>query len=190
MAIQEFDAYSYRVTARFGSIVHITIDKDVPGGGRMEITGPRLGKAVYSWWLWMQVLMNAAMIGLIIAAAAYRDWRYLAGAAVLFVVHFLFGGAGAAGLWESDNLNHFIDGKYSKASFPLGAVRDVKIGKGWARGVIILAIAQFVPGINTFAKDVTVSFMAPEGETGKYVLYGLHMRDTRDAKRLVEAMTQ
>ena len=70
------------------------------------------------------------------------------------------------------------------ASFPIGDVKRVRIGRGWAQRGMWLLILPYVAGINSMAEGYCVSFEAPDGETGQDVVYALHMRSTEDAPKL------
>ena len=48
-------------------------------------------------------------------------------------------------------------------SFPVSAVKDVKIGRGWARKGLWLVIPLYVAGVNKWAEGFCVSFEAPNG---------------------------
>ena len=47
-----------------------------------------------------------------------------------------------------------------------------------------LLILPYVAGINSLAEGFCVSFEAPDGETGRDVVFALHMQSPDEARRL------
>ena len=91
------------------------------------------------------------------------------------------------------NLSAFSEGRLGDTvSFPLSAVRGVKIGRGWARKWMWLLILPYVGGINQAAEGYCVSFEAPDGAlqgapkgiVDRDVVYALHMPTPDDAQTL------
>ena len=118
-------------------------------------------------------------------AVALWDWRYLVLALALAVAHWGVGSFGAGCLWELANLTAFAEGKAGETtSFPVSTVKRVMIGRGWARNGLWLVIPPYIAGINQMAGEFVVSFEAPGGETGRDVVYALHMQTTEDAQAL------
>jgi len=114
----------------------------------------------------------------------WNAW-YLLLAVGLLAAHGMAGGFGAGGLWEMMNLISFGQGTLGEtATFPVSAVKRIKIGPGWPRRGMRLLILPYVAGINGVSKGLCVSFEAPDGMTGRYVGYALHMRSPRDAQTL------
>ncbi len=56
-----------------------------------------------------------------------------------------------------------------------------KTYKGWARGIIWLAIPYFIPLVNISAIDFCVSFEAPGSAGETNLVYAMHMRTKEDA---------
>jgi hypothetical protein len=102
-------------------------------------------------------------------------------------LHFLGGGIGAGCLWEMEKLIQFGQGKDgSSVTFDKSQVKDIKVGAGWARGSIAWIIAPYVPGINKMAKDMAVSFLAPDGVKPGDTVYALHFRSVDDANKFLD----
>jgi hypothetical protein len=175
-----FEAYSYRVSARFGSRVRIAAGDDT-----VTITGPRLSLTVYRLWIGVQAVLLALVFLAILGALICWDWRGLLAALVLLLMHLAASGFGAGCLWELANLTSFIEcARGETVAFPLGTVKRVKIGSGWARKGMWLLILPYVAGINRLAEGFCVSFEAPDGETGREVVCALHMHSRKDAQAL------
>jgi hypothetical protein len=175
-----FEAYSYRVSARFGSRVRLSI-----ADGSVTITGPRVSLIVYRSWIAAQaVLLASAFVALVVALILW-DWRGLVAALFLLLLHLAVSGFGAGCLWELANLIAFLEGTSGEtASFPLDTVNRVRVGKGWARRGMWLLILPYVAGINRLAEGFCVSFEAPDGETSRKVVYALHMQTPEAARAL------
>jgi hypothetical protein len=178
--VSSFEAYSYRVSARFGSRVRLSV-----ADGSVTITGPRLGLVVYRAWIAVQaVLLALACVALLLALILW-DWRVLVAALLLLLLHLAVSGFGAGCLWELANLTAFLEGTTGKAAtFPLDTVNRVRIGRGWARKGMWLLILPYVAGINSLAEGFCVSFEAPDGDTGREVVYALHMQTSEEARAL------
>jgi hypothetical protein len=88
-------------------------------------------------------------------------------------------------MWEMMNLNAFLEGKRGETeSFPVDAVRDVRIGRGWARHGLSLVLLPYVRAVDSVAEGHTVSFEAPDSATGTDAVYALHMRTPEEASTL------
>jgi hypothetical protein len=175
-----FEAYSYRTSSRFGSRVKVSID-----GGRVTVTGPRVGIFVYRLWIAAQVIVFWLVVPALLATVALWDWRYLVVALGLAVTHWAIGTFGAVSFWELANINAFAEGSRGKSiAFSVSAVKGVKIGRGWARNGLWLVIPLYMPGLNQMAEGYCVSFEAPDGETGRKVVYALHMQTKEIAQSL------
>lgn len=178
-ADQTMEAYAYRVGARFGSRVWITI-----AGAGVSVTGPRVPPGLYRTWIAAQVLLLVGTVGCLIAAAILLSWQLLVIALTLLAAHFGAGGVGAGCLWEMQNLVAFVQGTHGATQdFRLDEVRDVRIGTGWARRGMWLMLLPYFKGIDAMARNVCVSFVAPNGTPGGGV-YALHMRSAAEAQRL------
>jgi hypothetical protein len=181
---QDFEAYSYRVQARFGSRVQIHIED-----GTFMITGSRISAGVYSFWLAVQKILLPIIVLLFIFSLILWNINYLFAGVVLLIFHGCFGGFGAGCLWELQSLIDFgNNSKGTMLSLPLTDIREIRIGKGWARYGMNLAIAPYIPGINAMAEGLAVSFEAPDPETGKTIVFGLHMRSKEQAAELASAL--
>lgn len=181
MTAQEatLEGYSYRVSARFGSRVWITV-KD----GMVSLTGPRVPLAMYRLWIAIQVVFLALAVLALVASVAWWDWRYLVAAVGLLAGHAMAGGFGAGCMWELMNLTAFGQGvRGETVSFAVSEVQDVRIGTGWARRGMWLLLLPYFKGIDSMAKGLAVSFVAPDGKPNGGV-YALHMRTPEDAQTL------
>jgi hypothetical protein len=103
--VTTFEAYSYRVSARFGGRVQVAV-----GDGTVTITGPRLSLTVYRLWIVVQAVLLTLTFLAFLAALAFGNWRGLLAATLLLVMHLAAGGFGAGCLWELANLTAFIEG--------------------------------------------------------------------------------
>ena len=176
MSIQgtALEGYSYRVSARFGSRVWITV-KD----GMASVTGPRVPLTVYRLWIAIQAVFLVLAALAFATAVGWWDWRYVAAGVGLLAAHAMAGGFGAGCLWEMMNLIAFGQGTRGETvSFPVSKVREVRIGAGWARRGMWLLLLPYFKGIDAMAKGLAVSFVAPDG------IYALHMRTPEDANTL------
>jgi len=186
----KFEAFSYRTSARFGSVVEIEV-KDNSGQGNypdentdklISITGPRIGGGSYWTWIIIQVILMLCFIPAVIIPIVLGHYYYLFFIPALFLVHLAVGGLGAAAFWEMARLISFDkDREENTISFKKSGVKNVKIGKGWARGIIWLAIPYFIPLVNTSAIDICVSFEAPGSAGETNLVYAMHMRTKEDA---------
>ena len=151
----------------------------------VSLVGPRIAGTVYRVWTAVQVVVFWSIVPALLAALILWDWRLLVLAVVLGIAHWGIGGIGAAALWEMANLAAFVSGRAGeRVSFPLSAVRDVRIGRGWARKGLWLVIPPFVAGVNKWAEGYCVSFEAPAGDEGREAVYALHMGTTENAQTL------
>jgi hypothetical protein len=136
---------------------------------------------VYRLWTGVQVVVFWSIVPALVAAIVVWDWRYLLLALGLAIAHWGIGGVGAGCLWEMSNLAAFVEGTRGETlSFPLSAVKDVRIGRGWARKGLWLVIPPFVPPVNQWAEGYCVSFEGPNGEG----VCAFHMRTQEDARAL------
>ncbi len=167
---QQMEAYAYRVSARFGSRVQVSVSN-----GQFTITGPRVVLAMYRTWIAVQAV-------LLVVALPTWHWAYLVAAVGALLAHRAVGGFGAGCLWEMASLRAFIEGaRGDTVSFPVSEVRDVRIGTGWAwRGMWLLPLPWYA-GISALAAGVAVSFIAPDGTAGGGV-YALHLQTPEDAQ--------
>jgi hypothetical protein len=151
----------------------------------VTITGPRICVLVYRLWIATQVVLLWAIVPALLAAVILRDWRYLVLALVLAVAHWAVGTFGAVCFWELANVLAFSEGTMGETiTFPVSAVKRVRIGGAWARNGLWFVIPQFIPLINMLAEGGCVSFEAPDGETGRDAVYALNMQTTKDARIL------
>jgi hypothetical protein len=173
------EAYSYRVSARFGGRVWVTFKE-----GTVFVTGPRVPLPVYRLWIAAQALLLALVVLALVAAVALWDGRCLIAALGLLLVHLAVSGFGAGCLWEIMDLSAFAQGTRGETvSFPLSQVRDVRVGAGWARRGMWLLLLPYFKAIDSLARGLAVSFVAPAG-TPDGCVYALHMGTPEDAQTL------
>jgi hypothetical protein len=162
------------------------------GSETVWVKGPRVGRILYRLWISAQVTLLVSAIVAFAVALVARDWRYVAIGAVVAVAHWIVSGSGAGCLWEMMNLTAFVAGTRGETTeFPLAAVRDVRIGLGWARNGLWLAILPYIPALNKLSEGLCVSFEAPDRATAGDVVYALYMRSKDDAialARLLQAI--
>jgi hypothetical protein len=177
-----FEGWGYRTSSRFASWTDIVVKE-----GMVSVTGPRVGVLPYRLWLAAQVILLVLIVPALVAALVFWDWRYLVLAVALLAAHWFVGVMGAAGLWELANTMAIGPG-HPTHSFPVGAVKRVKIGAGWARNGLWLVILPYVPGINKMAEGHCVSFEAPAGDTSGDAVYAFHMHAEDDAQALARLL--
>ena len=179
-----FDAYSYRTSSRFGSRVKLTIDHDM-----VTITGPRVGLIPYRLWIIVQAVLLCLVFFALLATIVYRNWPFLALSGILLVCHGCVGGFGAGCLWELENLIELGAGIPGKSvCFPQSSIRNIRVGRGWARRGMWLLILPYVALINKMADGYCVSFEAPDGERQGEGVYALHMRSKEDASSVAVSL--
>jgi hypothetical protein len=143
-----FEAYSYRVSARFGSRVQVAV-----GDHTITVAGPRLGLTVYRLWIAAQIALLTSVFLAVLGALLVWGWRGFLAAFLLLLAHLAAGGFGAGCLWETANLNAFAQGTRGETvTFPLDTVKRIKIGKGWARKGMWLLIFPYVGGTTAWLK--------------------------------------
>jgi hypothetical protein len=173
-----FEAYSYRVSARFGSRVQIVV-----GNNTVTISGPRLSPSVYRLWIAVQAVLLTLVVLALLGTLIFWDWRGLMVALLLLLAHLAVSGFGAGCLWEMANLTAFIERMPGETvAFPLDTVKRIKVGSGWARRGMWLLILPYVTGINSLAEGFCVSFEAPDGQPNRQVVYALHMQSRDEAR--------
>lgn len=177
-------AYHYRVTGRFGYYVRMHVED-----GSVSISGPRLSPGAYAFFIGGTVLFGMLAAVALLSAALYLDWRWLAASAGLAFGWFLFSMVCAAGLYSlPDSAAMTSPGTHDKVGFPLSAVRDVKVGPGWDRQGIGFVIRPVVGGVDSLAKNGTVSFLAPDPTTKRYVTYAVCAYTEQEAADLARKL--
>ena len=168
------EGYSYRTSSRFGSRVKISINDST-----VSVIGPRVGVLTYRLFIAIQVVLLGLIMPSLLAAAVLWDWWYLVLTLALLGAHILFGGIGAASFWEIANM-----GDHKITSFPVSAVKRVKIGRGWARNGLWIVILPYVAQINKVSEGHVVSFEAPDGVKSGDSVYATYFWDENDASTL------
>jgi len=151
----------------------------------VTITGPQVGALLYRLWIAAQIPLFWLSVPALLAAVVLWDWKYLALALALLVAHWAAGTFGAVCFWELANVTAFGEGtKGRTTTFPVSAVKRVKIGRGWARNGLWLVIPLFMPMLNKVSEGICVSFEAPDKDTGRDAVYALMMQTPEDVRAL------
>jgi len=177
-----YDAWSYRVGARFAGRVRIVVH-----GGRVAVAGPRVPDALYWAWIWLQGVVLALVLPLVVAAVVLGDGRWALAAVGSFVLSWAIASLGA-GLWPGlGEVAAVEDGRFRALEFPLASVREVDVGRGWAKGGLDVVLVYVRPLIDAMAARRAVSFFAPD-ERGREVRFALHMTSDEAAKDLAQRL--
>ena len=177
-----FEAYDYRTSSRFGSRLKVSVENGV-----VSVTGPRVGVTIYRLWIAMQLLLLVSVLPVLIVSAALWSWIYLVIALALFITYYVLSSVGAVALWEYQTVAAFDRG-FQAASFPVSSIKQIKIGRGWARNWLWLVILPFVAQLNKTSEGRVVSFEAPDNETGKDTVFALHMSNKDEAQALASLL--
>jgi hypothetical protein len=179
---ERFEAFGYRTSSRFGSTIDIVIADE-----HVHIQGPRVPRAVYYLFIGGQCLIGAALFTVLAASLAYLHWQWLGWALLALFAHYLVGSLGAAAFWELPRMTAMSSAKLPSISFPVSAMRDVRVGKGWSRRGLGIVILPFTKAIDSMADDC-ISFDAPDGTTPRDVVYALHFPDADEVERFLTAL--
>ena len=180
-----FEVYGYRTSSRFGSRLEVSVDSRT-----VSVTGPRVGVTIYRLWIALQAAFLTLTVPALLAAVILWDWRYLVTALALVLVYWFINAVGAVALWEFQTITSFDRAGYQTTSFPLSAVKRVKIGRGWARNGLWLVILPFIAPLNKQSAGRVMSFEAPDGNTGQDAVYAFHMRTEGDAPRALAKLLE
>lgn len=177
-----FDAWAYRVGARFAGRVRIAVYDDT-----VAVAGPRVPRGLYEAWMWVQGLLLALVAPALAAAIVSLDWRWLVAAVVLWLVSFGIS-IGGAGLWPGLGEVLTEEGAYFKAlEFPRATVREINIGKGWAKGGLEVVLLPYKAGVDKMAEGLAVSFFAPD-EAGREVRFAMDLYAPEHARELANLL--
>jgi len=176
-----FDAWAYRMGARFAGRVRLTVYGDT-----VVVAGPRVLRLLYAIWVCVQGLLLALVIPLLAAAIFMLDWRWLVVAVITFVLSFVIS-MGGAGLWPGLGELFEEDGRYMAVEFPRQSIRDIDIGKGWSKGGFEVVLFPYKAGIDKLSEGLAVSFFAPD-EHGHEVRFALSMYTTEKAQELAQVL--
>jgi hypothetical protein len=148
-----------RMGARFAGRSRLTVYED-----RVAVAGPRVPRRLYESWVWIQGLLLALAIPLLVAAGVTLEWRWLVVAVVTFFLSYgiSFGGAG---LWPGLGELFDEEGRFMAVEFPRDSMREVDIGRGWAKGGFEVVLFPYKAGIDKMSAGIAVPFFAP-GEHG------------------------
>jgi hypothetical protein len=173
-----FDAWSYRVGARFAGRVRIVLDAD-----RVVVAGPRVPRGIYRAWIAAQAALLALVPPLVLAAVLALDPRIALLALLAFIVSWGVSMLGA-GLWPGLGELPSVDtGHHRAVSFEGGEVVEIDAGAGWEKGGLGIVLLPYVRAITAFARQRPVSFFAPD-EDGLEIRFALHMTSDGAAAEL------
>jgi hypothetical protein len=173
-----FDAWSYRVGARFAGRIRIAVSDE-----RVAVAGPRIPRLLYQMWIWVQGLLLALVPPVIVAGAVMLDWRWIVSAVAIFVVSFGVS-MGGAGLWPGlGELFVTKEGHFFALEFPRESVNQVDVGKGWSKGGLEVVLFPYKAGIDKMAGQRAVSFFAPD-EHGREVRFAMELFTEADVREL------
>lgn len=176
--VRAFDAWSYRVGARFAGRVRVVV-----WNGRVSIAGPRVPSGLYQAWIVAQAFLLALVAPALVAAVLLLNWRWAVAAAASFVVSWAIS-TGGAGLWPGlGELDGIETGRFKALEFSLASVTEVDIGRGWSKGGLEVVLFPYKAGVDAMAGIRAVSFFAPD-EQGHEVRFALHMTSDADAREL------
>lgn len=177
-SVAVFDGFSYRVGARFAGRARVVVD-----GGRVSICGPRGPYLLYWLWIWLMSLTIAAALPLLALAIVDLSWQALLWAVLALVVSTLIMAVGA-GVWPGlGEVPGLTEGLYPALEHPLSAVRDLRLGSGWANGGLGWVLLPYVGGIDKLAEGHAVSWFGPD-ERGREVRYAFHCYELEQASAL------
>jgi len=173
-----FDAWSYRVGARFAGRVRVVVRQDL-----VSVAGPRVPSGLYRVWIACQALLLAAVAPALVAAMLLLDWRWAVAAVAIFVVSWAIS-MGGAGVWPGlGELDAVETGHFKALEFPRAAVKEVDGGRGWSKGGLGIVLFPYKAGVDAMAGVRAVSFFAPD-EQGHEVRFAVHMTSDSDAREL------
>ena len=178
-----FDAWAYRVGARFACRVRIAVYDD-----RVAVAGPRVPRVLYELWIWAQGLALALVPPAAIAALIMLDWRWLVTTVMIFIASFgiSFGGAG---LWPGLGELFSEKGYFKALEFPRASVREINIGKGWAKGGLEVVLLPYKAQVDKMSEGRAVSFFAPD-EYGREVRFAVDAYSKEDAHELSDVLAK
>jgi hypothetical protein len=173
-----FDAWSYRVGARFAGRIRIAVYDE-----RVAVAGPRVPRMLYQMWIWIQGLLLALVLPGIVTGAVTLDWRWIVAAVAVLVVSFCVS-MGGAGLWPGlGELFVTKEGHFFALEFPRASVNQVDIGKGWSKGGLEVVLFPYKAGIDKMAGQRAVSFFAPD-EHGREVRFAMELHTETNVREL------
>jgi hypothetical protein len=181
-AARAFDAWSYRVGARFAGRVRIVLDAD-----RVVVAGPRVPRGIYRAWMGLQAALLALVPPVALAAILILDLR-IALLALLALV--LSAGVSmlGAGLWPGlGELPSVDSGRHRALSVARTDVREVDIGVGWEKGGLGIVLLPYLRPIGAMAGQRAVSFFMPD-EDGLEVRAAFHMTSNDAALELASLL--
>ena len=177
-----YDAWSFRVGARFAGRVRIVVHR-----GRVSVAGPRVPDALYGAWLWIQGLLLALVLPMLVAAVVLMDGSWALAALATFVGSWAVSMVGA-GLWPGlGELGAVESGRFRALDFPLASVREVDVGRGWSKGGLGVVLFPYRAAIDAMVGRRVVSFFGPD-EGGREVRFALYMTSDEAARELADLL--
>ncbi len=163
-----FDAWSYRVGARFAGRVRVVVRPTT-----ITIAGPRVPRGLYRAWIAAQALLLAAVAPLVVAAVVTGSaFPALLGLGA-FVLSWLISSLGA-GLWPGlGELESLETGRFRALELPRASVHEIDVGPGWSKGGLDVVLLPYVRALNAMVGARPVSFFGPD-EDGLEVRFALH----------------
>jgi hypothetical protein len=79
-------------------------------------------------------------------------------------------------------------GHFKALDFPLASVREVDIGRGWAKGGLEVVLFPYKAGVDKMAEGLAVSFYAPD-EAGREVRFAVDLYTPERARELADLLT-
>lgn len=143
-------------------------------------------RRLYETWVWIQGLLLALVIPLLLAAIVCPSWRWLVVAVVTFVLSFGIS-MGGAGLWPGLGEIFAVEGCFMGVELPRDSVSEVDIGPGWEKGGFAVVLFPYKKGIDQMAGDMAVSFFAPD-EHGHEVCFAMFTYTAEKALELAERL--
>lgn len=173
-----FDAFSYRVSARFAGKVRVVVGRE-----SLVVSGPRVPERLYRVWIWVQGLMLAVVPAAFVWAVVSLDWRPAVLGLAIAVTSAAISTIGA-GVWPGfGDLEFLTEGAYKAVEIPLSSLSDIALGEAWSRGGMDVVLLPYKKGVDAMAKDGAVSYFAPD-ERGLRVRFALHCPNREDTLRL------
>ena len=180
--MHDFEVYGYRTSSRFSSRLSISIDDKT-----VTVTGPRVAAGIYRLWVFMQLFLLFSVIPMLITALALWSWLYLVITLAIFLAYYGISSIGAVALWEYQTAS-FPQQGFQSITFPVSAVRDIKIGRGWARNWIWLVILPFVAPLNKISEGLVVSFEITDKASGRDIVFALLTSSRETARSLADLL--
>jgi hypothetical protein len=80
-------------------------------------------------------------------------------------------------------------GRFMAVEFPIDSVREVDIGRGWAKGGFEVVLFPYKAGIDKMSAGIAVSFFAPD-EHGHEVRFAFAMYTAERAREFADMLRE